>query len=49
MEEEDPLKILTLRLLKANSTKPSKYLFASQFEVEELETYNKAMSGAHAQ
>lgn len=47
--EEDSLRILTLRLLKANSTESSEYVFISQFNVEEPETNNKVMSGVYTQ
>lgn len=47
--KEHSLRIWILRLLKANSIEPSKYVFASQFDMEELETYNKAMSGVYVQ
>ncbi len=47
--EDDLLKILTSRLLKANVVDPGEYVFATQLDVEEPETYNKAMSGAYAQ
>ncbi len=47
--EDDPLKILTSRMLKANATDPDEYAFATQLDVEEPETYNKTTSGAYAQ
>ena len=47
--EEDPIKILASRLhSKANALDQSQFVFSTQLEVEESETYNKAMQGPHA-
>lgn len=48
-EVEDPLKILPSRLLKANAGDPGEFAFATRMDVEEPETYSRAMSGTHAQ
>ena len=48
-DEEDPLRILTSRLLRENAADQGEFAFATQLDVEEPETYNKAMSGSHAQ
>lgn len=48
-DEEDPLQILTSRLLRENATDPGEFAFATQLDVVEPETYNKAMSGSQAQ
>lgn len=48
-DAEDPLKILASRLLKANAGDPGEFAFATQIDVEEPETYSRAMSGTHAQ
>ncbi len=48
-DAEDPLKIVASRLLKANAGDPGEYAFATQIDVEEPETYNRAMSRPHAQ
>ena len=48
-DEDDPLRILATKLMKANAGDPGDFAFATQFDVEELETYERAMSGPHSQ
>ena len=36
-----------LKLPKINAGDPGKYTFATQFDVKDLETYNKTISGAY--
>ena len=38
-----------LTLLKVNAGDLGKYAFATQFDVKDLKTYNKAISGAYIQ
>lgn len=45
----DPLHILATSLHKANSTDPGDFVFSTQLDVEEPETYERAMSCPHAQ
>lgn len=46
---EDPLRILASRLLRENAADPGEFAFATQLDVEEPKTYNKAISGSQAQ
>ncbi len=46
--EEDPLRILTSRLLRENAANQDEFAFATKPDVEEPETYNKIMSDSHA-
>lgn len=47
--EENPLRILAAKLTsEANVGDESPFFFSTQLDVEESETYNRAMSGAHA-
>lgn len=43
-EEEDPYKILSLRLLQANAGNPSQFVLTTQLDVEEPESYNRVMA-----
>lgn len=45
----DPLHILATSLQKVNSTDPGDFVFSTQLDVEEPETYERAMSCSHAQ
>lgn len=46
---EDPIKILATRLhTEANALDQSQFACTTQLDVEEPETYNKAMQGPHA-
>ena len=47
--KEDPLKILAAKLIsEANAEDEAQFVFSTQLDVEEPETYNRAMSGTHA-
>lgn len=47
--EENPLRILAAKLTsEANVGDESQFFFSTQLDIEESETYNRAMSGAHA-
>ena len=45
----DPLHLLATSLHKSNSTDPSNFVFSTQLDVMEPETYKQAMNGSHAQ
>ncbi len=47
--KEDPLHILAMHMQKANTASPAEFLSLSQFDVEELKTYEQAMNGPHIQ
>lgn len=47
-DKEDPYNVLTSKLLKANTTSPADYALATQLDVEEPESYNRAMQCPHA-
>ena len=47
-EEEDPYKILALKLLKENAKDTSQFAYATHLDVEESESYNRAMQCPHA-
>lgn len=47
--EEDFLKILAAKLIsKVNAEDEAQFVFSTQIDVEEPETYNRAMNGTHA-
>lgn len=48
-DEDEPLRILATKLMKANAGDPGDFAFATQFDVEKPETYERAMSGPHSQ
>lgn len=47
-EEEDPIKILAARMCATNATNVDHFVCSTQFDVEEPETYTRAMQGPNA-
>ena len=48
-DEQDPLYILAATIHKANAENPSDFSAIFHLNVKELETYERAMNGPHAQ
>lgn len=47
-EEEDPMMILATKINSANAVNHDQFTSSTQFDVEEPETYSRAMQGPHA-
>ena len=47
-EEEDPMRILATKINSANAVDHDQFTSSTQFDVEEPETYSRAMQGPHA-
>ncbi len=47
-EEEDPMRILATKINSANAVDQDQFANSTQFDVEEPETYSRAMQGPHA-